>query len=294
MNNQRISRLDIFRGVSILFVFVFHLSQAYVDYSLMKMYDSSQFIPEKYIMLLTISPIAHGGTIGVFMFFLLSGYLIHLKYSENKSFNFLSFYTKRFWRIAPVYYIVLTLFFLYYQDKINDLNTWNYLIHIFFVHNLYESTFYSINPSFWSIAVEIQFYLIFPLLLFLYKKQDVLKVFVLFLFVSFLILIVNFTEHVSILSTFKFIFIWVFGGVLSKYQTFIQQKITLIYSSRFVLVALIIYSVINYIFYQNINIFFYYFVSFLISVILFLYILYNNSFTKCKKAKMFQKSFLCF
>jgi peptidoglycan/LPS O-acetylase OafA/YrhL len=294
MNNQRISRLDIIRGVSILFVFVFHLSQAYVDYSLMKIYDLSQFIPTKYIKLLSISPIAHGGTIGVFMFFLLSGYLIHLKYSENKSFNFLSFYTKRFWRIAPVYYIVLTLLFLYYQDKINDLNTWNYLIHIFFAHNLYESAFYSINPSFWSIAVEIQFYLIFPLLLFLYKKQDLLKVFLLLLFVSFLIFIVNFTENVAILSTFKFIFIWVFGGVLSKYQTFIQQKITPIFSSKFVLVTLIIYSLINYVFYQNINIFFYYFVSFLISVILFIYVLYNNSFTKCKIAKNVSKKFFMF
>jgi peptidoglycan/LPS O-acetylase OafA/YrhL len=44
--------------------------------------------------------------------------------------------------------------------------------HLFLVHNFWEKTFYGISGPFWSIAVEFQLYLIYPLLLLLVRRTS--------------------------------------------------------------------------------------------------------------------------
>jgi len=45
------------------------------------------------------------------------------------------------------------------------------ITHLFFVHNFDMNTMYSISGVFWSLAVEMQFYLLMPVLLIFYKTE---------------------------------------------------------------------------------------------------------------------------
>jgi peptidoglycan/LPS O-acetylase OafA/YrhL len=108
---------------------------------------------------------------GVAIFFVVSGFCIHLSHerSKNKSFNV--FFARRFFRIYPPYFVALIFFVLFLRStKLNfhsghDLA--QFFIHLLLVHNLGGFSFSGISPSFWSIAVEAQLYLLYPLLLLL-------------------------------------------------------------------------------------------------------------------------------
>ena len=275
MVKSRIERLDIIRGISILLVFVFHFSQLYIDSENARMYDQSFYIPQKIIKLFIISPLGQGGTLGVFLFFILSGFLIHLKYDYKFTLSWSDFYYKRFWRIVPIYWAVLLLFFFFYitvsEQKIYDL-----FIHFFFLHNLDSNTFYSIDPSFWSLAVEVQFYLLFPVLVMLYRKFGIIKISFFFLLISILIQFIPALDKISILSTFKFLYVWLFGGLIAIYK----DKIKIFFVSTIQLVilsSLIILYAVYVLFFSNVfNVSIYYVFSFCLSLAIFLNIFFTD------------------
>lgn len=130
-------------------------------------------------IILNLSPTAYGW-IGVQLFLIISGFLIHLGFlSRNGSLNTSAFYSKRFWRIYPPYLIVLLIFFAtaigiknysYSNEGYKDL-----FVHLFFIHNLFDKYYFSINPSFWSLALEMQLYLIYPIFLFIRKWLGIKK-----------------------------------------------------------------------------------------------------------------------
>ena len=74
--------------------------------------------------------------IGVTLFFVLSGFLISLRYSDMINFNFKNYAINRIARIYPIYFILTTLTFLSYavikgQNRTTDL--FIYLSNISFV-----------------------------------------------------------------------------------------------------------------------------------------------------------------
>jgi peptidoglycan/LPS O-acetylase OafA/YrhL len=134
-------------------------------------------------IILSLLPSAYGLT-GVQLFLIISGFLIHLGFiSRNKSLNIATFYSKRFWRIYPPYLLVLIIFCLtgaginYYLHSHYGLR--DLLSHLFFIHNLSDRYIFSINPSFWTLALEMQLYLIYPVFLFIRKKLGVDKTMIL-------------------------------------------------------------------------------------------------------------------
>jgi hypothetical protein len=52
---------------------------------------------------------------------------------------------------------------------------WDVLSHVLLVHNYHPDTFYSINGSFWSLAVEVQMYLLYPILLRLNGRRGFIR-----------------------------------------------------------------------------------------------------------------------
>ena len=77
------------------------------------------------------------------------------------------FYWKRVRRILPPYYAALLLFALLNHVT----NKKDIISHILLLHNLRPDTFYGgMNYSFWSIAVECQIYVVFPLFAALYHR----------------------------------------------------------------------------------------------------------------------------
>lgn len=141
--------------------------------------------------LLTASPfyrniicgITGNGNLGVNFFFVLSGFLItYLLVDEKRSFNTIhvkSFYTRRILRIWPLYFLVVLIgYTLYLPFRLHILHQNTALpplqYFIFFVSNFYMEAHgaqgYSevlILNTLWSVAIEEQFYLFWPLLFWL-------------------------------------------------------------------------------------------------------------------------------
>lgn len=126
--------------------------------------------------------IAHGET-GVYMFFVLSAFLItYLSLSEYKrtgSFSVLNFFKKRILRIWPVYFLVVSISYLWYliasKDSIGCMIDFLYFFgNACMLQGLPDIYGSSIIGPLWSVAVEQQFYIVFPialLLYILYKKH---------------------------------------------------------------------------------------------------------------------------
>lgn len=118
------------------------------------------------------------GELGVNFFFVLSGFLITfllLKEEEKQGkIDIKAFYVRRFLRIWPLYYACLFFCFVIYPAMTGktDGNPWYY---IFFLGN-FDSAFHGLPQTpilsvLWSIAVEEQFYLIWPLLIAFVPKK---------------------------------------------------------------------------------------------------------------------------
>ena len=139
-----------------------------------------------------LSPlIAYSSALGVVFFFVLSGFLItYLLFKEkevNGSIAIGKFYLRRAFRIWPLYYLIFLLgfFILPYfdffavpgQDVFFQQNFWgNLILYALFMPNLAFSIYTTAVPNIgqsWSIGVEEQFYLIWPLLI--RKSKNVLK-----------------------------------------------------------------------------------------------------------------------
>ena len=123
-----------------------------------------------------------GGFIGVDIFFVISGYLITriiLSEIQTKgSFGFLKFYERRARRILPMLFVVVITAFVYgfftlLPNEIRELSL-SSLFSILFTSNFYFfviTTEYGAESSLlkpmlhtWSLGVEEQFYLVFPIL----------------------------------------------------------------------------------------------------------------------------------
>lgn len=153
-------------------------------------------------------PILKGGFLGVDIFFVISGYLItSLIYKElyiNNSFQFKYFYERRIRRILPALLIVIFLsypiafiylkpisFVDYSESIISSLAfSSNFYFHI--TGQKYAGENASLIPFLhtWSLSVEEQFYIFFPIVffvLFKYLKKYLHYLLILFFFLSLLL-----------------------------------------------------------------------------------------------------------
>lgn len=157
--------IDGLRAVAVLSVIIFHLNDRWLP----------------------------GGFLGVDIFFVISGFLITgiiLSEIQNGSFSFRDFYTRRIKRIYPAFIAAVSLasviasqIFLY-----EDFNQMRKTVELsaVFLSNIYlgfQQGYFDLsadeNPvlHIWSLAVEEQYYLLYPLLLiFCCKKTKSLRV----------------------------------------------------------------------------------------------------------------------
>lgn len=108
------------------------------------------------------------GQRGVQLFFLASAFTLFLSYHyrENKEKHLITnFYLRRFFRIAPMYYIGIIYYSwqnFYLQGIAPSIG--NILSNFFFVHGVHYSWINNLVPGGWSITVEMTFYAIIPIL----------------------------------------------------------------------------------------------------------------------------------
>ena len=95
--------------------------------------------------------------------FLITGILLDNRLQNSQSQILKQFYIRRFLRIFPLHYLVLLLGLVVNADSLRESWCWQvfYLSNIYFYLNGWHGYF----SHFWSLAVEEQFYLFWPLLI---------------------------------------------------------------------------------------------------------------------------------
>ena len=164
----RLRGIDALRGLAALGVVLYHaveqgqkvLPQNFLQYPIRAVQFTSSF-----------------GYIGVFLFFVISGFCIHLQWAKAKAagteaeIRFGAFWRRRLRRLYPPYIIALLLFLLLTAWTIGiDLTHFFFYdigMHLLMLHNLDPNTCYTINGVFWTLAIEEQLYLAYFLLLFI-------------------------------------------------------------------------------------------------------------------------------
>lgn len=157
--------------------------------------------------------VLRGGFIGVDIFFVISGYLITgiiLKAQSGEGFSLLDFYSRRIKRIFPALIVVLVFcliagWFVLLANEYKILGKHvaagaAYLSNIILMNEAgYFDVASELKPllHLWSLGIEEQFYLIWPLLLILTLRWNLnpLAVIVLTLAFSFLLNVANIEQH---------------------------------------------------------------------------------------------------
>jgi peptidoglycan/LPS O-acetylase OafA/YrhL len=130
------------------------------------------------------------GWVGVDMFFVISGFLITKILIENhKSRNyFKAFYLNRALRIFPVYFLVvipLVVFHLY-KNAVPAYVPFSYLCYLQNSFALNYGWLSGLNHT-WTLAIEEQFYLFFPVVVFLIPRKYLMKTFIAVIAVIFML-----------------------------------------------------------------------------------------------------------
>ena len=118
------------------------------------------------------------GRFGVIAFFVLSAFTICMSIDNTNKFSFKDYMLKRFFRIAPMYYLILTIALLfggytnwtnYFKIK-NDIYT---LLYHFSFLNIFDIRHQNnLIGVEWSVPIEFIYYLIIPFLFMFYKKKN--------------------------------------------------------------------------------------------------------------------------
>lgn len=171
--------------------------------------------------------IARLGSSGVTLFFIISGFLITgiLIDTKDRPGRFRNFYIRRTLRIFPLYYLgiffifVLMLFFKQ-SGGVYDLPS-VYIYHILFISNWVPffdpdnfATSYADLAWFshlWSLAVEQQFYIVWPaLFFFMYKKASHRQL------LLFLTALIVFSTLLRVYMTYSFYWLPAYIGTLTR------------------------------------------------------------------------------
>ena len=219
--------IDGLKGIAILAVVFYHL------FDLLK---SAHF---------TQSTLFDGGFLGVDIFFVISGFLITSSVFyrlSNNDFSLLSFYKRRFLRIVPplLFVCIFTLivgYFLLFPMVYRELNieVANALLFIGNFRFANSGGYFALDSSdklllhTWYLAVTIQFYVLFPLIVLLLKKVFSLKrlplaVIVVFILLTVTSVIVSRNGKGYLLTQCR-IFELFFGSVLFFYKDIVYKRV---------------------------------------------------------------------
>ncbi len=175
MGEKRMGRMaapDVLRVASILIVGWFHIWQQ-------SWLDPGFHIGSFYVNLQQI--IRHGYMM-VDEMLLLSGFLLALPAARQAEAEVLvrpaDFYRRRFWRIAPGYYLCVILTTLFYALPRGLYHSTGFMVkdlvmHFTFTHTLAFDT-YMLSPTaatIWTLSVEVMFYVLWPAIARFYVKR---------------------------------------------------------------------------------------------------------------------------
>ena len=228
VNTKLLSHIQVLRGLSVILVFMYHLK---IDFF-------------------------SKGYIGVDIFFVISGFVISsilLKEFElSKKINFLHFYKKRIKRIFPLLIFVTSVTFIFYKffgppdlsvrkDFIFSLLGVSNIFFIVKEIDYFDNVFDNPYTHTWSLGVEEQFYLLFPIFLYLILKYLNFKYISKFFYTLILLsLVVIFIADINPLSIFYLPFFRFWEFFFGCCIPFVKLKKNNLLSLIFLIIAIII------------------------------------------------------
>ncbi|MEO6382795.1 MAG: acyltransferase [Nitrobacter sp.] len=142
--SSKLAYVDVLRGIAILLVIVAHVG---LDFG-------GTWIPNA----------TTSGQLGVQLFFVASAFTLCRSWQARAAAEhspYLNFFLRRFFRIAPLYYLAILGYSLLHWPLADG---WQAIVaNVFFIHGLTVVGNNSVVPGGWSIGTEFAFYAIFPL-----------------------------------------------------------------------------------------------------------------------------------
>lgn len=172
-----IPEVDGLRFIAIASVVIMHASV----YIMIK--DQSNYVDVFDFELL--AKILHHAMLGVPIFFAISGFILGLPFAKwhlnkGRPINLKTYFIRRLTRLEPPYIIALTLLFfgyvVFFKTMSFDVGLKSYLSSLIYSHNVIYSgvhPFPLLNPNLWSLEIEIQFYILAPLLAYVFSVKSV-------------------------------------------------------------------------------------------------------------------------
>mgnify|MGYP006073839833 CR=1 FL=1 len=214
--------IQILRGFSVLLVLLYHFDFKFININFIK-----------------------AGYIGVDIFFVISGYIITKIIYEDQNFSLVEFYKKRIKRLFPALLTVLIIsiavsiliFNLFVLKKnLESVNS------IFFGASNYYFWFTSTIYGFaeknnllflhtWSLAIEYQFFLIYPITFLIFKKNLIKYILLIMFILSYLSIFYIYQNHP--IFNFYFSFSRVFEIVSGCLAYIYSKKIRVIVKQEF-------------------------------------------------------------
>ena len=127
--------------------------------------------------------IVRHGYLMVDIVLVVSGFLLSIPHARarlglQESPDIHEYYVKRFWRIFPSYFLAVALCLFAWAIPQHQYHSAGFMLkdvftHLTFTHNLFYDTYFTtpLQIVLWTMGVEVQFYLIFPLIGRLYEKS---------------------------------------------------------------------------------------------------------------------------
>lgn len=165
---KRYDYIDALRGIAILGVLIAHTH----------LFGDIQGLP----LWLRTSTDIYIGPRGVQLFYVISAFTLCLSFSKRsliEKHSVINFYIRRFFRIAPLFYLSI-IYYLWQQNfwnaNPNHFSLLNILTTFTFTNGVFPAFISNIVFGGWSIAIESTFYLVFPLLFYFYYKLKSIKI----------------------------------------------------------------------------------------------------------------------
>jgi len=174
MKRKHVPVLDGVRGLAIIAVLARHVSYVFVQHG----HVTRWFLP-----------VFQFGGWGVDLFFALSGFLITGILIETRSAvnRASSFYGRRVLRIFPIYYLMIAIVFIgehfspWLKSAANLQSVPDHFAYLFYFQNFIPMWHHGLFPEsiigpFWSLAIEEQFYLLWPMVVWHLSPRSIVKV----------------------------------------------------------------------------------------------------------------------